>query len=248
MNRFIHPLDLEGEGPLYLRLKRALADAVSSGRFDSGTALPAERDLAEEAGVSRVTVRRAIEELTQEGLLTRRHGSGTFVTMPVEHIQQPLSHLTSFTEDMLSRGLTPHSRWLERGLFAPTPEEIMALGVSPGKRVARLTRIRLADNVPMAIERTSLPEDVLAHPEAVEHSLYETLSKNDVRPVRAIQRISAVVLKPDQTALLELPEGSPALAVQRVTYNATGRVIEATQTYYRSDIYDLIAELTIETV
>ncbi|TPW32470.1 GntR family transcriptional regulator [Martelella alba] len=248
MNRIIQPLDLVGEGPLYLRLKRALSDAVSSGRLDSGAALPPERDLAEDAGVSRVTVRRAIEELTQEGLLMRRHGSGTFVARPVERIQQPLSRLTSFTEDMLSRGLTPHSRWLERGLYSPTTEEVMALGLSPGSRVARLTRIRLADDMPMAIERTSLPEDILANPEAVEHSLYETLSARGVRPVRAIQRISAVVLKPEQTALLDLPEGAPALSVQRIAYNETGRVIEATQAHYRSDVYDLIAELTLDNV
>ena len=95
-----------GQGPLYVKLQQALAGAIRSGRLKSGDALPPERDLAEYASISRVTVRKAVDELVRQGILVRRHGSGTFVAKPVEKVEQPLSRLTSFTEDMARRGRT----------------------------------------------------------------------------------------------------------------------------------------------
>src|SRR5690606_39509544 len=96
-------------GPLYLKLRQTLEDAVHSGRLGHGDALPAERDLAEYANVSRVTVRKAVDDLVRDGLLVRRQGSGTFVAKPVSRVQQPLSRLTSFSEDMARRGLDTRS-------------------------------------------------------------------------------------------------------------------------------------------
>ena len=121
-----------GTGPLYLKLQQALEGAIDSGRLKSGDALPPERDLAEYASISRVTVRKAVDELVRKGILVRRHGSGTFVAKPVEKVEQPLSRLTSFTEDMARRGRSSRAEWLERGLFTPSPDEMMMLGLPAG--------------------------------------------------------------------------------------------------------------------
>ncbi len=232
-------------GPLYQKLRRLIEDAVYSGRLKHGDALPAERDIADAAAISRVTVRKAIDDLVEQGLLVRRRGSGTFVTKPVPKMQQPLTRLTSFTEDMRRRGMVAGSRWLERGLYFPTPEETMMLGLSGGARVARILRLRTADDTPIALERTSLPDDLLPEPEQVDGSLYLALAARDIRPVRANQRISAVLLRDDESELLEVAPGSAALSVQRIAYLNTGRVMEVSTALYRSDAYDLVAELTI---
>ncbi|TCT39909.1 GntR family transcriptional regulator [Martelella mediterranea] len=245
MKHFFEATDLAGDGPLYIRLKNAIEEAVDAGRLAPGTALPAERELAMELGVSRVTVRRAIDALAQDGLLQRRHGSGTFVAQPVDKIQQPLKRLTSFTEDMESRGLSPRSRWIERSLVAASPEEIMKLGLSPGSQVARLKRIRLADDMPVAIETTSLPADVLPDPESVTGSLYERLAQSGVKPVRAVQRITAALVTEAQSTLMGVPVGAPALVMDSTAFNETGRAVEVTRAYYRSDVYDFISELTL---
>ncbi|WP_165225017.1 GntR family transcriptional regulator [Affinirhizobium pseudoryzae] len=232
-------------GPLYVKLKKMIEQAMSDGRLKHGDALPAERDIADAAAISRVTVRKAIDELVDEGLLVRRRGSGTFVVKPVPRMQQPLTRLTSFSEDMRRRGMVAGSRWLGRGLFHPTPEETMTLGLSGQARVARLARLRTANDMAIALERTSLPDDILPDPDGVENSLYQALLQRNIRPVRANQRISAVLLKEDEWESLGVPPGSAALCVQRIAYLDSGRVMEVSTALYRSDAYDLVAELTI---
>ena len=102
--------------PLYLRLKKTIEDAVRRGIVGPGDALPSERDIAARADVSRVTVRKAVQDLVRGGILVQRHGSGTFVAPRMERVEQSLSRLTSFTEDMARRGMTVRSAWLDRGI------------------------------------------------------------------------------------------------------------------------------------
>ncbi|OHV77422.1 GntR family transcriptional regulator [Rhizobium sp. LCM 4573] len=234
-----------GSGPLYLKLRQTLEDAIQSGRLAHGDALPAERDLADYANVSRVTVRKAVDDLVKDGLLARRQGSGTFVVKPVSKVQQPLSQLTSFTEDMARRGLETRAEWLERGLFHPSPEEMMMLGLAPGTMVARLGRLRIANDMPLAIERASLSAEFLPDPRKVDTSLYAELEKTRSRPVRAIQRISACNVKNPDAGLLAVPVGAAGLSIERISYLASGRVVEFTRSLYRGDAYDFVAELTI---
>ena len=150
--------------PLYLQLKRSIEEAVNSGVIGPGDALPSERDIAVKADVSRVTVRKAVQDLVRGGMLVQRHGSGTFVAPRVDRVEQSLSRLTSFTEDMARRGMKVRSEWLDRGLYPPSPDEMMVLGLSPSEQVARVARLRIADDTPLAIERASLSAHVLPDP------------------------------------------------------------------------------------
>nr|WP_272212848.1 UTRA domain-containing protein [Marinicella sp. W31]MDC2878771.1 UTRA domain-containing protein [Marinicella sp. W31] len=144
----------------------------------------------------------------------------------------------------MARGLRPHSRWLERGLFPATAEEARAFGAATGLYVARLSRIRFGSSRPMALEHTSLPADILDAPAAVGPSLYAALAERGIRLERASERITASVLTDEQARLLGVPAGSPALAILRTGFDTSGRTIEITRSFYRSDIYDLVAELT----
>ena len=232
-------------GPLYLQLKRWIEQAVSRGAIEPGDALPSERDLATKVDVSRVTVRKAVQHLVRDGILVQRHGSGTFVAPQPHRFEQSLSQLTSFAEDMARRGMAVRSVWLDRGLFDPSSEETMALGLSPSDRVARIARLRISGETPLAIERASLSSAILPDPGEIGTSLYTHLEKSGNRPVRAVQRIRAANLGEADAKLLEIAEGAAALHIERVAYLASGKVVEFTRSVYRGDTYDFVAELRV---
>lgn len=235
-----------GRGPRYLQLYRHIAGAISSGVLEHDAQLPPERELAEMAEVSRVTVRKAVAQLVGEGQLEQRRGAGTFVRPQVPKMEHSLSALLSFTEYMRQRGKTSSSQILRRGLFLPNPDEQMALGLAGADRVARVDRLRSADGMPMALEWSSLPQDILAEPERVETSLYDVLRARGNAPTRAVQRITAVNLTTPDAQLLNLPDGAAVLRIDRTAYLPSGRPIEFTRGLYRSDIYDFVAELRLE--
>jgi GntR family transcriptional regulator len=236
---------VDDNAPLYARLKRLVREAVTSGSLRAGDAIPAERDVAEMLDVSRVTVRKAFSELVAEGLLVQRRGSGTYVGGPTRRIEQPLSRLTSFTEDMQLRGLRTEADWLDRSTGLPTPEEALKLSISPGERVSRFHRLRRTSGVPMAIELAVIPQKFLPDPGSVTGSLYAALDARGFRPVRALQRLHATALTTPDAKRLELPPGSPALFIERISYLADGRTVEYTRSHYRGDTYDFVAELSL---
>ena len=231
--------------PLYLQLKRSIEEAVNAGVIGPGDALPSERDIAVKADVSRVTVRKAVRDLVRRGVLVQRHGSGTFVAPRPRRVEQSLSALTSFTEDMARRGMTVRSTWLDRGLYPPSPDEMMKLGLAAGEKVARLSRLRAGNGMPLAIERAALSASVLPDPDGIGASLYAALEKTGNRPVRAVQRISAASLGEADARLLDVPAGSPGLHIERISYLATGKVVEFTRSLYRGDAYDFVAEMRL---
>ena len=234
-----------GSGPLYLQLHRRIVEGIASGRLSAGNSLPPERDLAMMSGLSRVTVRKAIQSLVTSGELVQRRGSGTFVAQRVVKLEQALSQLTSFTDDMARRGKVAESRWICRALFLPAPEEVMALGLGSDDRVARLERVRCSGGQPLAIERAALSAALLPDPESVTTSLYATLQERGLRPVRAVQRISAANLGLQDAELLGVSLGAASLKIERISYLPSGRVVEFTRSIYRGDAYDFAVELKL---
>jgi GntR family transcriptional regulator len=240
----IGPLDEESRAPLYQQLRRALREAIADNRLAAEEALPPERELAEEFGVSRITVRKALDALVGEGMLTRRQGAGTFVAAREEaRVEKSFSKLSSFSEDMISRGRKPESVWLSRTSGAVTPEESLTLGLSPGSLVYRFNRIRYADGEPMALEHSTIAGFGLPSELAVGESLYDALDEHSARPVRALQRLRAVLFTGERAKLLGVEDGAPGLFIERRGFLKDGRPVEVTQSYYRGDAYDFVAEL-----
>lgn len=242
LSQLIGPLDPESSLPLYQQLQRALREAIETRALGPDDALPAERQLASELAVSRITVRKAIDGLVDEGLLVRRQGSGNFVSARIE---KNFSKLTSFSEDMRARGRSPHSVWLKRAEGTVTPEEALTLGLSPGVPVYRFHRIRYADDAPMCLEYATIVASCLPSLEAVDTSLYEALEQAGNRPSRALQRLRALLLNAEQAKLLNAREGDAGLLVERVGFLRDGRAAEFCQSYYRGDTYDFVAELSV---
>ena len=235
----------ETGGLRYIQLNRHIQRAIESQQLPPGTPLPPERELAKMTGLSRVTIRKAVAPLVAAGLIEQKQGSGTVVAAPITRVEQSLSRLSSFTEDMARRGMEVASVFLSGGIFLPSPQEIMTLGLSANASVARLERLRFANGTPMAIERASLPTDILANPLEVEHSLYGYLKKTGKQPARAVQHIIAMNLQKHDAALLEVDEGIAALQISRVSYLPSGKIAEFTRSLYRGDAYDFVAELKI---
>ena len=238
---FIQSLDPHSAQPLYQQLQRALREAIESGALGPDDALPSERQLAAELGVSRITVRKAIDGLADEGLLVRRQGSGNFVGTRIE---KNFAKLTSFSEDMRARGRVPSSQWLKKQDGQVTPDEAMRLALSPGARVYRYHRLRYADEEAMALEYCTIAAFALPSADAVGDSLYDAMEKAGNRPVRALQRLRALLLDDEQARWLEAKAGDAGLLVERVGYLRDGRAVELSQSYYRGDTYDFVAELS----
>ena len=232
-------------GPRYMQLRQRLTDGVDQGLLKAGNPLPPEREIAAITEMSRVTVRKAIEALANDGIIIQKQGSGSFIASDAPQIEQSLSRLTSFSEDMSRRGMASASVWLERGIFMPSPDETLALALSANASVSRIARLRMADDKPMAIERASLSTEMLPNPLLVQTSLYEILGKAGYRPVRALQKISAVNLEEEDAALLEITPGKAGLRIERISYLADGRTVEFTQSMYRGDAYNFVAELRL---
>lgn len=236
--------NLEARGPGVLRyraLAETLADAIRDGTLPHGAALPGERVLSDGLGLSRVTVRRAIQELEHSGQVARKHGTRTLV---MRRVEKTLSRLTGFSEDIRNRGSVPSLRWLSRDVVRPTPSEVMALGIAPDQPVVRLRRVRLSDGRPIAMERATLPQSVLPNAYFDGDSLYSALEAQGVRPTKGTQRIRAGVMSPAEAALLETEPGAAMLIVERRCTTTDGRMVEFTETRYNGACYDFVTELS----
>ena len=228
--------------PIYRKLADGISAAIADEVIDAKTYLPSERVMAERLGVSRVTLRKAIDELVSEGLLVRRHGAKTTVA---QRLEKTLSKLTGFSAETRARGFEPGTRWISRATVRPTSQEALALALAPGELVVRLSRVRLADDQPIAIERAAVPVAILPSGELVGDSLYEALHRLGAAPVRGVQRIRAGSLTAREAALLGSDVGAPVLIVERLCFGEDRRPVEFTETRYLGEHYEFLTELQI---
>jgi GntR family transcriptional regulator len=210
-----------------------------------GEAIPSERQLSAEFGISRLTLRAALDELVREGYLVRRRGAGTFVSEP--KIAQELT-MTSFTEDMRRRGMTPGSRTLELKVVAAGARLGRILRVSPSEQVMVAKRLRLADRETMAMETLHVPERLvpgLTAKELEQRSFYELLEdRYGIVIVGGTQTIEPTVTNEEESAALGVPLHSPAFLFERVTHGEDGETVEYVSSLYRGDRYRLVTDLS----
>ncbi len=235
--------------PLYHQLYEELRSQILNGELEPGDMLPTESELLDQYGISRNTVRQALDMLVNDGLIVRERGRGTFVAQP--KIEQGLTRIISFTEDMRRRGLKPGTRVLQRRLV-PAPEHIAeTLGVPVGEELAHLERLRLADGAPMSIEKSYLVHRYCPGVLERDYSrvpLREALAREyNIFLVHARQHISAIAAPVDIATHLDIAPGAPLLYIERTTFTATETAVEYLQIYNRGDRYTLYNELYDET-
>jgi GntR family transcriptional regulator len=213
-------------------------------RTGVGGALPSERQLSVDLGVSRLTLRAALDELVREGFLVRRRGSGTFVREP--KIAQELT-MTSFSEEMRRRGMTPGSRTLSLETTTAGAYLGRCLHVSPSERVVVAKRLRLADGESMAIETLHVPESLVPglEPKDLDRgSFYELLAERfGITIVGGMQTIEPTVTNEEESEALDVPLHSPAFLFERTTRSENDDIVEFVRSIYRGDRYRLVSEL-----
>lgn len=239
-------LQPDSSKPLYEQIKSHLLQQIEDGKYPPHSKIPSERSLSRKFGVSRMTVKHAIQELVFNERLYTRIGKGTFVSEPP--ITQQLSTLTSFSEDMQNLGKSTSSRVLDATEQPATSALAQSLHVAVGAPLIRLKRLRLADGQPIAIETSHLNHDyclgLLDAHDFSQTSLYSALrDDHGLQLSYAEQRIKARLANPEEAALLAIEPSFPLLHITRTTFLTDDTPVEYVESAYRGDRYVFRARL-----
>jgi len=229
----------------YRRIARLLEQKIRGGDYAVGTSIPSERELCKLYGVSRITMRHALGELAQQGLLTRRQGQGTFVAAP--RIESSLLGYFSFSEALRAQGLLTSTHVLNQHVEPAEPGVAVELRVPVGAPVLHLVRLRHVDGDPFALETTWLPLSRLPGADGIdfaESSLYNALKERyGVYPTRARETFEPVVLGADDARAVQAQNGTAALLLLRTTYDQTDHPVELAHALIRGDRCRVLVEL-----
>lgn len=233
--------------PLYLQIKEFLISKIKAGHYQPDQRLPSERELSEQFQVGRMTVRQALLELMHEGRTYTRMGKGTFVLAP--KIDQQLRALTGFSQEVKSRGGKPSSQVLDARVIQASPFLANCLHLVPGTDVILLSRLRLEDSIPLAIEAAHLPyslfPNLLEHDFTVE-SLYAVLKSDyGASLIQAEQTIEAGLASAHEIEVLSLKPPAPVLKMERRSFNQVGEPVEYVFSVYRGDRYKFHSTLHV---
>lgn len=231
--------------PLYVQIANALQQAIQHGQIAPGTALPSEREFAVSLGVSRMTIRKAFEELVSTSFAEQRPGSGTYV-LP-RRVRQKIKYLQGFTDEAHALGCQPGSTVLAATCITADDEIAAALRIGRGKKVFQIVRLRTMDGLPLAVQHAHLTPQLQNFPMKLFHetgSLYQTiLAHYGIVPYKARQSVTARMPNQDEADLLVIPLTVPVLSLERTSYASDGVPFEHVKSTYRSDRYQMILEL-----
>jgi GntR family transcriptional regulator len=235
--------------PLYETVEATLAAGIADGSLPPETQLPPEEGLTERFKVSRTTVRKAIQNLIERGLVEVRRGKGTFVTQP--KITQELTELTGFVEDMQALGRSPTARLLDKRVVAADEAVARQLALASGTLVFRLRRVRLADGVAMSFDETYLPRDIgekVADNDLEAEPVFALLEeKYDTPLVEAEYKLEAAAADAVAAEALEVPTGSPIFLIERTSYTTGNRPVDYERLHYRGDLIRFVTRLARRT-
>lgn len=232
--------------PIYYQLEEIIKNLIEKGELKPGDSLPAEREYAEQFQISRMTVRQAFTQLVNDGYLYRIQGKGTFVAERKPKIEQALQGLTSFTEDMKARGMKPGSQLVQFEIIPATSLIANQLGIQEYGPVYEIKRIRLADNVPMALETNYISANFIKGltENIVNQSLYSYIENQlDLRIDHASQVIESSVADELEAEYLNIQPGAPVMLIQRNTFLKDGTPVEFVKSTYRADRYKFMIQM-----
>jgi GntR family transcriptional regulator len=237
--------DTSGSIPLYAQIEASLAAAIASGHLPPDSQLPTEDGLIDRFGVSRITVRKAIQNLAARGLVEIRRGKGTFVAQP--RITQELTELTGFVEDMQALDRQATARVLGHQVIAADATVARQLQLPLGTAVVRIHRVRLADGVPISFDETYLPraigEKVVTHDLEVEPIFTLLEERYHIPLLEADYQLEATVAGPKVASALEITAGSPIFLIERTSFGPGQVPVDYEQLYYRGDLIRFVTRL-----
>lgn len=229
----------KGSKSMYLQIKEIYHDRIVNGEIKRGDKIPSEMEIQEEFGVSRITARQAILELEQEGMVKRGRGKGTFVIWQ-QGIEEELTHIKSFTEEMKSMNRVPGTVSLQVNKIVPEEFVASIFDLEPGQEVYCIKRVRTADEVKMVyfISYFPLSTNLPLDPSQYSQSIYNMLDYSGTGiPKKIEEKISAILPNKEVRNALKISASMPVLLRERISYNEKGELIELTYCYYRGDLY-----------
>jgi GntR family transcriptional regulator len=233
------------ESLLYSRVETVLAGEIADGALKTGDQLPTEDDLIARFEVSRITVRRAIQNLVRRGLVEIRRGKGTFVAAP--KITQELTELSGFVEDMQALGRKPTARVIGKEIVAADTTVAGHLGLTKGERVVRIRRVRLADGIPLSFDETYLPlkigKKIITNNLKVEPIFSLLERKYGVPLLEAEYKLEAVAAEGEVASALRVKQGSPIFRIERTSYSTGNLPVDYEKLYYRGDLVRFVTRL-----
>jgi GntR family transcriptional regulator len=236
---------MPGDSLLYSRVESVLASEIADGALKAGDQLPTEDDLIRRFEVSRITVRRAIQNLVGRGIVEIRRGKGTFVAAP--KIRHELTELSGFVEDMHAVGRKPTARVISKEIVTADRTVADHLALTKGQRVVRIRRVRLADNVPISFDETYLPleigKKIITNNLKVEPIFSLLERKYDVPLTEAEYKLEAVAAESEVAAALRVKQGSPIFRIERTSYSTGNRPVDYEKLYYRGDLVRFVTRL-----
>ena len=229
-------LNSEASSPLYVQLMQKIKNSISNGELQTGEKIAAEQELCSVYGVSRITVRKAISELEKQGILEKKQGKGTFVTVPAIH--RKLHAVNSFHDTCRMNGQKPSTKVLVSRSVPAGPKDIDELGVSQGSRVVETVRVHFADRIPVILEENhfSMAYSYLLESD-LNGSLYNLLSECGAEPAQATHVISLKKASKQVAGLLKIEEGTAIMFLHEVIYDKKGRPLHISSQYIRGDIF-----------
>jgi GntR family transcriptional regulator len=237
-------LDKQSPIPLYYQLAESLRERITAGELQPGEQLPAERELGDQAGISRMTARQAIAYLVREGMLEVKPGVGTFVASP--KLTHHATHLLGFTEEIMGQGGRAHSRVLEQSVGTPPPRVAHALGLPAAAATVKIVRLRLADGIPMLLETSHIPAQLcpgLENAALATQSLYTLLRERYQLPLqRAHQTLEATIANEYEASLFGMRPGAAMILVEGVAYRENSQPVEHFKAIYRGDRFRFALE------
>jgi GntR family transcriptional regulator len=233
------------ESLLYSRVETVLASEITDGNLKVGDQLPTEDSLITRFGVSRITVRRAIQNLVSRGLVEIRRGKGTFVAAP--KITQDLRELSGFVEDMHALGRKPTARVIGREIVTADATVASQLALTRGEHVVRIRRVRLADGVPLSFDETYLPleigKKIITNDLKVEPIFSLLERKYNVPLIEAEYKLDAVAADGEVAAALKVKHRSPIFRIERTSYSTGSRPVDYERLHYRADLVQFVTRL-----
>jgi GntR family transcriptional regulator len=233
------------DSPLYARVETVLAGEIADRFLKVGDQLPTEDSLIERFEVSRITVRRAIQNLVSRGLVEIRRGKGTFVAAP--KITQELTELSGFVEDMHALGRKPTARVVGKEIVSADTIVAGQLALTRGERVVKIRRVRLADNIPISFDETYLPleigKKIITNNLKVEPIFSLLERKYGVPLIEAEYKLEAVAAEAEVAAALGVKQRSPIFRIERTSYSTGSRPVDYERLYYRGDLVRFVTRL-----
>jgi GntR family transcriptional regulator len=242
-----YTIDFNSRMPLYFQLKEQIKQKIKDGHYKEGDLIPSEREFSDRYELSSTTIRRALNDLVQENFLERKAGKGTFVRL--RKVRRDLRKVLGFTQNMLQMGLTPSTRLISKKIQPASDFVIQSLGLAKDTMIARLERLRLADQEPMMFETRYIRMDLFPGilNQDLSGSLWQVFERAyRYKPIRHSQRIKITKITADTATLLGVRKGANAFFITGVTYAEGDLPLECEESFYRSDRYELAFDAFID--